>query len=923
MNTFGYNGVIEIGGQVLEKVLGAQAYERNFVEIAGSTPTNEFLQIDLQDDAGGRARVFLRLGPVGLELEPAAQDDRSAGVLASMRIAIFRRPLFGPWVRVPMNLPFLGEVRTVVIGVSPVTSEQNEAADEIRLSFESLTEQGLSFFLPDPGAGPVLPEDLPYPLTRSDLLAVPDQWLDDALAAAGVNVTAAEIKAEIVARLKAGAMPRTQLRVPAEVLPSRLIRRWEYRLLSADRPGLHSDGVDVLLYADTGDGRGLREQAGNTMPTDASPPYLFAVNLYRDVLLDLLGQALDENGYFRQEGITDGGVANAPDHPTGYMLVPTAGEVSYTIPAVPDGGNTTVTLSAPIGGIVHLTVPGHGFMPGSRGSLHNISTGATVDFAADDEGAAVIQIPAAADHRLALEVLAIAVPGVPGIGQLVVWRPTYELIEGALRLSLHFLAHDVEHLCDADVEGYAELEVALEPDLNTRLDLKPRVLSTSIDLPWWLDAANFLAFNLIKVVVATKIRRAIYDRFEAPTPSEPPPDDAPRVAVFLERVEMHPEGMALYGYADAGWIREKDRRQVGVFAGHPGSVVLGRVPNALQVTWGGPTDTLALEITYHDVAVVSDPDPASLYWRAPYQDAVDAEYAGRTVSIPAGGTVMFWVRLPGTFAKVLATWQGSFLTARYVMYEPRVLPRAAIAENLDAILTFHIGDSIIQQTCFRYQGTISLDVFKYYRSEVLRRGGLEHWYWDEVEVPLGGWVTQPGVAVEWNDVTNELIVTINQYESALTGATTAPGHMVRYEGEDVFGEPIEASLFVPTPACTTNRSDYPIIDFYPPDLPDPIPELPVSGVIDPIVIGLLTRTGASLVEAAPSFVRPSLAELRPRLGNHPLAYRALRTLSRAVEEGSAELDGQVAGLLVASMAGSMKFDDGAVAGRDTGRLGLT
>ena len=259
--------------------------------------------------------------------------------------------------------------------------------------------------------------------------------------------------------------------------------------------------------------------------------------------------------------------------------------------------------------------------------------------------------------------------------------------------------------------------------------------------------------------------------------------------------------------------------------------------------------------------------------------------------------MFFWV--PGGFGaatKVLAIWSGSpsytlELIAIEYMSEPDT--PAKIIDHIEAIpIEAPLAGLAGLYRYFKYTGTITLEAVKFYRALESRQAGLEHWFWDGTEVPLGGSLTIPGGTVQWDLDVDQLFVALDQTGIIGNGNVSVnTTHSIEFSGEDVFGRPMHAKHFLFLPMCVFNGPEidplYPVSGI----LHLPIPE-ELQGIID------LVREG-KLIEAAAGL--PQASRLVKLVGNHPAAYSALQKLAEAIETGKANVDSRQAQVLFAAL----------------------
>jgi hypothetical protein len=869
MNTFGYNGLIQLGGLLLDKLFSDKSAR-------AATGASGLWTVRLGNEGETKTCVFLRLLSCGLDFAPAAVSDVSIGCYFPFQFKVFIKASDAgvSWTRKDITLGQVN-IETIVLGVSSLALAKS--GDQITPGFAALTTEDINLYMP-------IEDRLGYPWTY--LLPVPDGYLTTE-----TGVDAVTLKTKILETIQSSDLSGSGLPVPTSALVSALgtdeIAGWDFKLLSVNLPADGVDGLDLLLSKSAGGGQGLRDEAANTfLPPDVDrPDYHFAINLSGSVMLDFIEKTLVEQGYYKQ-----GDQLNTSNNPLGYMVVPSTEPMTYYLPApnAPmEGDPKEVTVSLPVDGNAHLIVPAGGFSAHSRGILCNITQNIKTDtFTAHSDGAADIKIKAREGDRLAVEVMALSNPDHTDV---VVWKPKVELRDGMFRLRFHFYKYGGK---SCDVEGDARCDLGVKPDRNTATDVETYLIDTSVSFPWYDEIWIWFLYEIPRMLAIEKITENVLKRFNFPAIT----GDG-TMKMFLEKIDIKANGMEICCYADVDKITGSDRKQIFPPADStPIRVSVSRF--STDVRRSGRDVVLDLFMTHATDAHDSSGVNAEVaFWSAGFNDRpAQEQFTKASLTIREGRTMFFWTEASfGACRKVLARWSNYTLEIVVIEYaQPPVL----LAKIVDDIQVIPVDNPLGVPdlfSYFRYEGTIHLETEGYFRAKESREADLEHWLWDGMEVPLSGSLPIQGGTIQWDLAGDRLVLSIDQtgmVESPLDpDSASSSTHSVEFRGEDIYGQSMHAKHYLSLPASVFYLPEPPTL--YPVSalVPWPIPE-ELQGIADIISKGELIKASRNL---------PQASRLVGLVGNHPVASRALQKLVEAMTTGKAELNARQGQFLLSSL----------------------
>ena len=905
--------MFELRKPVVDRLL-AQVYERNLVKENDVVRNDEFVTVNLPEQQGTKLTLYLRIGCPLASFDPSATQENRVDLEVPVELSLFSgTQVAGVWKWKKLSLfAFVADLSHLILRLDGLAFKKGTRAD------------GTSVLQPD--LATVVGEQIRifYPSPRTEL---DDNLLDSVLQAVSVPLTAAGLKDEIAKQLN-GVLKNVDVEIPSAGASMQALQSWDCRLLSQKRAGMSYDSFDLLLYGPGDLGRGVYGQATHTIPTGASPPYSFALSMRGDVFLQYLNAMLDQKGYYKQ-----GGTLNTPANPYGYMVVPPSADATYTLPHPYQGdAGKKVTLSAPKGGEVTLTIPTGGLSANCRATLHNEGSGAAEDFEAGGGGEATISIKAAAGMRLSITVRGVSAQT---DSDAIIFRPTVSLHDGKLRLDFDYY-YIIDNWCDASGDGCAE--IAISPDPDQAFNFKVKTLSTSVSVPWWADVLAFLAGLLVGWVVGgpvggvlggfialilmeaigpsilggivgEKLDKELQDKLKFPAPG------GGRLALFLETVTLYETGIVLAGYADAGVIVHYGRAAVDVKP--QGVVKLGTGAESLSLhfTAGGSAGTATVKC-YWPLAASASPDALKSFLEARYEDGEALTFTNFPIALTGGKPVALWTRTDQGLAKLYVSWDAASSRARvsWAFFRGRVKPGLSIKNKIVATVAGASNLVIAYRLCFTYDGYLELDAVKFFRTTVSRDAGLEKWTWNGQEIPVGGTLAAPGFSIGWDAKTDRVIVSSDQVGlvPAMPKPTT-PGvptlyvpqeHEIEYQGEDVFGTRMSAKVSLHLEACQfgSQKLLYDVRVWPHEILPDP-PWMERAMWREEGMYLLGERDFAhwrrSELAAA---LRDRLVELAPE--SHQVGVLA-DTLALALQEGEAALDAYTARTLLTILAGGV------------------
>ncbi len=826
-DVFGYNAVFELDQSVVNSLLATFLYEQHLIVNSGVVTNGDFIAIKVPLQQGTLS-LYLELGKPFLHVQTSDGSDLATLHVPFSEVGAF---LTVDGSVVPTTLP---KFQLLIFNVAIQQTNFGLAVD---LSGIKPDDVGISAANIRPGRTGVGGVSVGLPLLLTD------QILDALLMFQGNQiVTGKALRSKLADFLSAGALGPTSVPISAGGLSSE-VASWDLFLFGnandrdlADVPG--DAGADLLLFQDPQHGRGIRTQAGQTIPPAAdSPQYSWSFSLNRPVLEINISRALDGGPFWVQ-----GDTANTPTNPRGYLVVPNSGSLSFGLPS---GGQ--VTVEAPQGGSVKITIPDGGLTPHSRAHVTNVPLNQQNGFTADNKGGATLTVPASIGDSL---VIGVDAASLPGDSSVVVWRPQFSMQEGQITIKFHYYKY-IEHWCDA--EGDATVSVELYADRSQPFFVGTRVIDANATAPWWAYVITWFAPGLIGLDMLAPVLTALVpvalhaaaagliggktsaiggalgDQFKAP--------QIQNLALFLDQVDVHANGMQLSGRADSGSIVAFGRHVTD-------STLAGIVAGPTSFFWQPNIGPISVR-TWNQVAAVSDRS-AETFWSAGYDDIpTDDKFSTASFTIDAGQAMMAWIDLGTGHAKALferppnGTAPSTGMSVTWVEYRDRVYRTVALENHLAATVIGEAQSSFIDERTYKYDGTIPLAAVKFFLSDETLALGQQEWFWDDQPVTQVG-IAVSGGSIQLDSANRKLSVHLDQ--SAYVGAlTVADSHWVRFKGTDVFGTALETKLRVETPPRTITPIP---VRARPPVFPEPgDPARDRAVLVAELTAALLTRMG--------------------------------------------------------------------------------
>jgi hypothetical protein len=861
LDTFGYNGILELDQDLVNRVLSSYLYESNLITINGQLSDADFLapMVFNRD-----LRLYLLIG------RPQITFDNHDGTnLATLSVPFFGLSVFqfDTQTSTPIDLQLgsesfglkVSDLAVQLAGATLTLDTTNVTADSVSIYLFSFVEPPT-----DVGGQAVGEADLP------------DAWIDATFASANVNITAKQLRGQIAAALKNGTLGPTSFSLQPGGVSSDL---GTADLMTLDPVATGNAAAVLGLYGANASGQGVRTEMSDVIPApDASPGYSWTAGLRADVLLAEFSATFDAGMYLKQ-----GGVPNTPAAPTGYMTVPASGQTAFSVP----GATNSVVVHAPSGGKVVVAIT-QAFSAHSRGHLTVVGTNTVASFTVDGNKNASVTIAAAAGARLAIEIYAATTSGDTSA---VIWRPTITFQDGSLRLDFHFYKY-LWGPCDAEGDGYIVLKLAA--DRTAPFKLSATVSDSNFDVPWWVYMGTWFLGSFLSIlggafgsiVVATKGEDYIkgdvnpqqkVNNLLGPLDGALASLRVPATAMFLDLVLVSVDGVVLAGRGDAAPNISWGRVSVPVSA------------NGLELESGGLGVGFGWQATAGNLAIIppwgcvpAAGATADGYWSATYDELAYPPYPSNStpVSVAAGEAAVFWLDTGTALAKVLLEFSAptgnaadQTVLATWITYRKRVALGASIHNGVKAISRGGSDGGIISVEYFAYQGSLTLDRTKFFLTSDTFLAGWEHWTWDGVEVTSAG-LTVPGGVVTVDGDNHALDVQLDETQLPLPSQDTGT-HTVVFAGTDVFGRSLTAKLQLQMPVRTLRLN--PIASLTPGWLRDPLG--PWENVINNG-----DRSIASLLAAAIA-ANPALAPIS-------------KTVIDALSNGSATLDARGALALV-------------------------
>ncbi len=830
IDLFGYNGVFELDQSVVNELLATYLYEQYLIPVNGQVTDGDFIKVVAPIKNGGEIHLYLELARPFLHIQTSDGTNLVTLRIPFSKIGVFLQATDGTLTRRPVEQL----IELVLFDVPVLKTDLGLSVDFSQLSGDKVGLGPAVVTSGPTGVGGVEDRETEPPLLAND--ATIENLLTDENGQS--LVVAKDLRQQIADRLKQGALGPTTVPVSPGGTEAAL-QSWDLMLFGnandrniADQPG--DAGADILLFQEGNTGLGVRTDAGQTLPPSAeNPQYSWALSLRASVLLDDINEVLDQSVYYVQSST----VKNTPDNPLGYLVVPAAGSNAF---ALPKAGK--ITVQAPQAMQAQVTIAGGSLTPNGRARLRNLDLNVEVGFAADGNGAATLSIRADKDQRLALTIDAISLDAKPS---LLIWRPTISFQNGAITASFHYYFYTGS---PCDLEGDASVRLALYADRTQRFSIGVQVIDADASAPWWIYVTAWLgpkwfshevlapflvalvptiAHSLANTLIGGNIDalKRLISKIRAPS--------FENLALVLDQVDVYETGLELSGRADAGSILASDRTVA--YSTQPGVVLLNpTAPPPIYMRFDWKPAIATIDVTSAGGCAVMTTNAREAFWSASYDDLLrDGPFTRDPFPLSPGDSVMVWVAVDGGHSKVLferppGVGAPTEILITWIAFRDRVGRSVKLVNGIQATAVGGFESLTLEQTLYKYDGTISLVTQKFFLSDDTRGLGQEQWFWDDQPVPDAG-LAQPGGTVTLDAINRQLIVHLDQ--SALVGNQDIPAvHWVKFHGTDVFGLTLETKILVQTfPIVTRPRAiagNVPLGPAFINPLGDPIRERP-------------------------------------------------------------------------------------------------
>jgi hypothetical protein len=797
IDLFGYNGVLELEERVVNEVLATYLYERHLVFLNGQITDGDFIAVKAPIPSG-EIHLYLELARPFLHIQTSDGTNVVTLHVPFSRIGAF---LVQNGSLANQSVPNLA----LVLFDVPVQKSNTG----LLIDFSKITGD-------DVGIAAIGLQTGPTGVGGRETLEV---LLDDATIENQLKdkngqktVVAKDLRQQLADSIKNGAIGPTSVPVSLGGIDSAL-KSWDLLLFGnandRDPTDVPADaGADLLLFEDANVGRGERTDAGQTLPpAPETPEYGWTLSLRASVLLDDINRALDRGPYYVQgETLNTPETPDNPYGPYGFLVVPSGGSRAYALPT----GNGKVTVGASQNGQAQLTIADGGLTPNGRARARNLDRNVEASFTADGSGAAKLSIRADAGERLAVTIDAISLSS---DSSTVIWRPAISFGDGQITAAFHYY-HYIPHWCDA--EGDATVSLQLFADRGKAFSIGAKVLDANASAPWWAYVVAWLGpgligqdifapilVGLVPTIIhslagsfigdnAGALGSALTDKISAPS--------IENLAMLLDQVDVYNTGLQLSGRADSGSILAYDRTVA--FSTQPGVVLNSSQPSPVYMRFDWAPSITSINITSSSRCAVITDQPHETFWSASYDDLpADSSFRRDPFTMFAGDSLMVWVEIAGGHAKVLferppgGDAPSTGISITWIALRDRVNRAVKLVNGIKATVVGSLESLTLEETLYRYDGSISLTTTKFFLTSETQELGQELWYWDDQQVTDLG-ITLPGGSVTLDATNRQLIVHLDQ--SGLDAQSIAATHWVRFHGTDVFGVTLETKILVQT-----------------------------------------------------------------------------------------------------------------------------
>lgn len=282
LNLFGYNGVFELDQKIVNELLATFLYEQHLVQLEGKVTDGDFISLT-SPVRGGDLHLYLELARPYFDIQ-----TRDGSNLVTLHL---------PFADIGIFIRQGGQTRRITtdsrLALALFDVSIQKVASGLTFDFSQLTGASVGIQKVDIRRGPTGIggiEEHPLPLLA-------DRDIENALSAAnnGTQVVTAQevsdLRNKVADFLRNGGLGLTSVPIGVAGLESALVA-WDLLLFgnATDRdfgsdPG--DGGADLLLFQDPQHGRGIRTQAGETIPpAPENPQYGWSLGLSSMVLQD-------------------------------------------------------------------------------------------------------------------------------------------------------------------------------------------------------------------------------------------------------------------------------------------------------------------------------------------------------------------------------------------------------------------------------------------------------------------------------------------------------------------------------------------------------------------------------------------------------------------------------------------------------------
>lgn len=510
-----------------------------------------------------------------------------------------------------------------------------------------------------------------------------------------------------------------------------------------------------------------------------------------------------------------GGVieANVRERLTPTISVTLASQAqSFAMP----GGVATVTPPDASG----LVIVRAAFTPGDAGRELVVVHGADRSVVVlDADGVAQLSVAAAIGTPMT-----IAIDGLvkTGTRTQVVLRPgpTPTCTSEGVRLRFVGAVRDVDGRHRDDLTIDVLLRIVVDGSQQARLTTgTPKLIEVQgepgLEFLAWFMGEGFV--STIGVGVLEDLHRRIVDamvgRFRelGPVADGAGLTDAFAFVAFFEALRLGSDGLTITGRADAGIYHASGRRRVSASARrfalagggvHHLAAWTATPEGTLQLGFGGP----------HGVIVEG---ASKLFWRATYDETVQADYDHAAATLAPGGTIAFVIDGGPDLTKVLvergAGDDADVLVFSWISWVKRA--------QRGVTLRFSVGREVVETVKHpmftvrqnAYHGAVECETSRItLNADTLAgapaTGYREHWYWD-------GHPLQPGVVHEFaggrvvlDAEKRRIAYDIDPRDGDATKMAFA--HEAHFAGVDALGRAFEDTVLIPTPVFAYVRQPH-------------------------------------------------------------------------------------------------------------------